>query len=82
MFDDFLGDFQLKDAVGAWLANEQIKRVDDATGKSQDEVYNTPGKIQQVNDTVTATNQTGLSMPVMIGAGVGALVLFALLIRK
>ncbi|ASF93713.1 putative uncharacterized protein [Vibrio anguillarum] len=82
MFDDFLGDFQLKDAVGAWLANEQIKRVDDATGQSQSEVYNTPNKTQQVNGTVTTNATGGLSMPVLMGAGAVGLVLLVLLIRK
>lgn len=84
MFDNFLSDFNLKDATGAWLKYEQIKRVGDATGQSQKEVYNTPEASQQVNGTVTPTtaNNMGLSKPVLIGAGVVAAVLLVLLVRK
>lgn len=83
MFDNFLDDFSLKDAVGGWLSYEQIKRGQDATGQSQQEVYNTPDKTQQVNTAVApTTNNTGLSMPVMIGAGVAALAIVVLLVRK
>lgn len=83
MFDNFLDDFSLKDAVGGWLNYEQIKRGQDATGQSQQEVYNTPDKTQQVSTAVTPnTNNTGLSMPVMIGAGVAALAIVVLLVRK
>ncbi|ELH7949897.1 hypothetical protein Q9F39_001368 [Vibrio fluvialis] len=83
MFDNFLSDFNLKDAAGAWLQYEQIKRVGDATGQSQNEVYNTPETSQQVNGTVTPTTANmGLSKPVLIGAGVVAAVLLVLLVRK
>lgn len=83
MFDNFLSDFNLKDAAGAWLQYEQIKRVGDATGQSQKEVYNTPETSQQVNGTVTPTTANmGLSKPVLIGAGVVATVLLVLLVRK
>lgn len=83
MFDSFLDDFSLKDAVGGWLNYEQIKRGQDATGQSQNEVYSTPDKTQQVNGTVSPNvNNTGISMPVMIGAGVAAVAVLVLLIRK
>ncbi|EKO3520842.1 hypothetical protein K7V76_000676 [Vibrio fluvialis] len=83
MFDNFLSDFTLKDAANVWLQSEQIKRVGDATGQSQNEVYNTPETSQQVNGTVTPTTANmGLSKPVLIGAGVVAAVLLVLLVRK
>lgn len=84
MFDNFLDDFSLKDAVGGWLNYEQIKRGQDATGQSQQEVYNAPDKTQQVNTAVTPTTVGGLgiSTPVLIGVGVATLAVVVLLVRK
>lgn len=82
MFTDFMGDFGMKDLVGGFLQYEQIKRGDDVSGQSQSDVYNTPPKTQQVNDVVTSNAPDGLSMPVMIGGGLLALVAIVLLVRK
>lgn len=82
MLDNFLDDFSMKDLAGTWLQFEQIKRVGDATGQNQQEVYNTPNKTQQVNDTVQPNTESGLSMPVMVGGAVAAVALLVLLLRK
>ncbi|EMK6886252.1 hypothetical protein V9J68_001860 [Vibrio cholerae] len=77
-FEKFLGDFDMKALAGTWLQYEQYKRVGDAMGQSQEEVYNTPPRTQQVNTAQNAQLQTvaGISLPVLV---VGGVLLYALL---
>jgi hypothetical protein len=83
MFDDFLeNDGAFDKLFGAALAWERVQHQADASGQGQQQVFNQPTTAAPVSDPKPASIESGLSMPVMVGAGVVGVALLVILLRK